>query len=438
MAFAKGGRTRLAFAALSLVAALGCATGALAAPLRAFDGPAQPLSRALLDFAVQANISIGLDAAAGCRQTSHALKGRYTVSGALNHLLADSGCGYRLVDGDAVTIVRAAPTATPSIRRRVITPPREDPTAVISTVPEVVVTATRRGALTMGLPDSIGVISGARLAETRETGIADLAGQTPGLTVTNLGPGSDKAIIRGLSDGGLTGHGQSTVGIYLDDTRLTYNAPDPDLRLTDVDRVEVLQGPQGALYGSGSIAGVVHVVTRQPDLDQFSGEVTVSGSGTEHGLPSNAIEGVVNVPVAPGQLGLRAVAWREHDGGYIDDVALGRDGTNSTDRTGFRLTSTLNVGGDWSIELGIVGQTLKSADSQYSSAHYGAYQRGVLAQEPHSNDFDEIHLTVQGEVGLGAVKNTLSLVGHTIDTRYSAGVALPVFAPAVTAGRRRL
>jgi outer membrane receptor protein involved in Fe transport len=262
----------------------------------------------------------------------------------------------------------------------------------------------------------------------RASSLGDLASQAPGLTVTNLGPGSDKVIIRGLSDGGLTGRAQSTVGIYLDGTRLTYSAPDPDLRLTDIDQVEVLQGPQGALYGAGSIAGVVHIATRQPDLDRLGGMVSVTAAGTEGGGASGVVEGMANVPIAPGRLALRVVAYGEHDGGYIDDVRLGRDNTNTTDRSGARLALKLNLNGDWSVDLGVVHQDLNAADSQYASARLGAYRRGVVVPEPHSNDFDEVHLTIAGDTQPGQFRNTLSLVRHDIDTRYDVSNALPLFA----------
>jgi hypothetical protein len=252
VAFTKGGRTRLAVAALGILATSLGVSSARAAPMRAFKTPAGPLTRVLLDFAVQADISIGADAAARCPRPSPGVAGRFTVAQALDRLLAGTGCGYRMVDATTVQIVRERPAEPPLGPARVApAPPRSpapaEPSLTRSVLPEVVVTATRRSALAIRLPDSIGVISGARMATDRDTSLGDLAGQAAGLTVTNLGPGVDKTIIRGLSDGGLTGHTQSTVGIYLDDTRLTCNAPDPDLRLADVDQVEVLQGPQGAV-----------------------------------------------------------------------------------------------------------------------------------------------------------------------------------------------
>ena len=105
--------------------------------------------------------------------------------------------------------------------------------------------------------------------------IDDVASQLASFSTTNLGPGRDKILLRGLSDGVFTGRTQSTVGIYLDDVPITYNAPDPDLHLGDLDKIEVAaaRGPQGTLYGGGSMSGIYRIVTRKPELDEFSGSV---------------------------------------------------------------------------------------------------------------------------------------------------------------------
>src|SRR5206468_9381651 len=120
----------------------------------------------------------------------------------------------------------------------------------------------------------------------------EVAAQAVGVAVTNLGSGRNKIFVRGLSDGSFTGKTQSTVGLYLDDVPITYNAPDPDLRLADVERVEVLRGPQGTLYGSGSMGGIVRIVTSKPDPARLAGEVSAEGLLSEHGDPSHAIEGM--------------------------------------------------------------------------------------------------------------------------------------------------
>lgn len=437
MAFAAGSRSKLAAAAIGLAVGGVFAPPVDAAPKRVFSVPAEPLTRALLDLAIQADISIGADQAARCAPASRGVSGRMTVAEALGRLLAGTGCDFRTVDATSFRVVRSSqpPTAPrPSVGRP--PPPAAhapaDAALVSPVVPELVVTATRRDSVTLRLPDAIRAISGARMAEERDESIADLAGWTAGLTVTNLGPGSDKIIIRGLSDSGLTGHAQSTVGIYLDDTRLTYNAPDPDLRLTDVEQVEVLQGPQGALYGAGSIAGLIHIVTRQPDLTRYGGELSASGAGTEGGGPSAAVEGVLNAPIVTDRVGLRLVGYRERDGGYIDDTALGRNDTNTTDRSGGRAALKVNLGGDWNLDVGAIGQTLSSADSQYAVARQGDYQRNIDAPEPHSNDFIEAHATLQGDLAAGQFKNTLSVIRHDIDTQYDASTDIAQFVDFVT------
>jgi iron complex outermembrane receptor protein len=142
------------------------------------------------------------------------------------------------------------------------------------------------------------VISAARLRDAAAIDTTSVSQQTAGFITTNLGAARNKIMLRGLSDGTFTGRTQQTVGTYLDNIQLTYNAPDPDLRLIDVDRVEILRGPQGALYGGGSLSGVYRIVSVKPVLDEWSGSLLAGAAATESGSPSSRVEGVVNVPVA--------------------------------------------------------------------------------------------------------------------------------------------
>ncbi|HEX7759579.1 MAG TPA: TonB-dependent receptor [Caulobacteraceae bacterium] len=410
------------------------ATSAHAAPRRTFAVRTEPLTTALFDFAVQANVSISLDAALGCRGVSNPLSGSYTVAEGLGRLLAGTGCGYRMVDVGAVRIVRLPPQPpSPSVRSSpaisvspsttLAAPPIDLP------ISEVVVTATRRNALADSLPVAMSTISSTDLAGTRAGSIGDLSAQATGLTVTNLGPGRDKFIIRGLSDGPLTGHTQAAVGLYVDDIRLAYNAPDPDLKLVDVDRVEILRGPQGSLYGAGSISGLLRVVTRQPDMEHFSALVTASGSGATGGAPSEDIEAVANFPLVEGRLAARAVIYREHQGGYLDDFLIGRRNTNFTDRTGGRLALRYRLSDDWTLSAGFIRQGLYSGDAQYATGGVNGLQRAVLLMEPNDNEFTQGYATVEGETPLGRFKNAFAVIRHEIDARYDATTVLPQFAP---------
>jgi outer membrane receptor protein involved in Fe transport len=417
------------------------ATQAHAAARHRLDVPAEPLSAALFDFAVQANVSVSVDAVGACRARSNPLAGDYTVQEGLTRLLAGTGCGFRMVDVSTVRVVRLPPPSP------VLSPPRpvlSAPSRILSpalsdfvgaSLGEVVVTATRRTALADSLPLAMSTVSASDLSDSRAGGIGDLTGQATGLTVTNLGPGRDKFIIRGQSDGPLTGHTQAAVGLYIDDIRIGYNNPDPDLKLVDVDRVEILRGPQGSLYGAGSISGLLRVVTRPPDLEHASGSVTVSGAGTTGGGPSADVEGVANLPLMDGRLGVRAVVYREHQGGYFDDFLLNKKNTNFTDRTGGRLAIRYRLSDDWTLNAGFIRQGLYSGDSQYAVGGANGLQRNVLLTEPSDNEFSEGYLTVEGDTALGRFKNAFSLIRHDLDTRYDATSAVfplrpgPVFGP---------
>lgn len=434
------GRKRLLLCACAALGAV--SSRAHAAARRHFDVPAGRLSDSLFEFAVQANVSISVDASAGCHGSSSRLLGDYSVKDGLTRLLAGAGCGFRMVDVSTIRVVRLAqapappPAAPPS--RRAPTPPSpsapQPAAGANAPISEVVVTATRRSALPDSLPLAMSTVSAADLKDSRASGIGDLTGQSTGLTVTNLGPGRDKFIVRGQSDGPLTGHTQAAVGLYVDDVRIGYNNPDPDLNLVDVDRVEILRGPQGSLYGAGSIAGLLRIVTRAPDLDHASTTVSVTGAGTQGGAGSEAVDAVANLPLQQGRLGVRAVFYRDHDGGYFDDILLHRKDTNYTDRTGGRLAIRYRLSDDWTLNAGLTRQALYSGDSQYAIGGATGLQRAVQLLEPSDNEFTEGYVTLEGDTGLGRFKNTFALIEHELDSRYDATTAASLFQPGPVLG----
>lgn len=268
----------------------------------AFSIPAKPLSEGLVDLAVRANLSIGADAAKACRPNGNAVAGRLTAEQALSRLLADTGCGYRMIDSRTVRIVRSRVRQRHAVAPvpRVVTDPVAPPTQTVS---EVVVTSAKRSIGLDRAPYAVSAVQGATLSESGAVNTADLAHRIAGLTVTNLGPGRNKLFVRGLSDGPLTGRTQATVGLYFDDSRTTYNAPDPDLRLVDIARVELLRGPQGSLYGAGSIGGVLQVITNAPRLADRSAWGSAAAEASLSGSPGGVIEGgcrwAIASPCAP-------------------------------------------------------------------------------------------------------------------------------------------
>lgn len=371
--------------------------------MREFNIVPQRPADALIDFALQAQISIDTEKANSCGAKSAALVGRMSIEDGLATVLAPTRCGFVKVGDSAYKIVE-----------------RQSAQEVRPTPSEIVVTATRQNLPLDRAPYAISTVSGSDLASADAGSIADLQSQIAGLTVTNMGAGRDKVFIRGLSDGAFSGRAQSTVGLYFDEAPITYNAPDPDLKLVDIDRVEVLRGPQGTLYGAGSIGGVVHVVTNKPDPSAFALALEGSSTVTTAGAPGTDFAGMLNVPIVPNKLAIRIVGYREADGGYIDDTHLGLSDINKTSRDGVRLSASWIVSDDWELTIGGISQSIDLTDTQYEQAALGALLRANSVREPHDNNFKQASAVLSGTTGEVHLALSAEYINHDFDSRYDA------------------
>src|SRR5579862_21665 len=190
---------------------------------------------------------------------------------------------------------------------------------------EVVVTATKRAEALQDVPFAVSAITGAGLEAMGAESFADYARTIPSLTFADLGNGRERPAIRGLA----STIGADTVGYYIGETPLTSVNGAVDVgqgalvnpSLIDIDRIEVLRGPQGTLYGSGSIGGTIKLIPNLPDLTRFGGSIagTTTLTQGEDG-PSVGGEGdvIVNVPVIAGTAGVRGALWVRDVGGFID------------------------------------------------------------------------------------------------------------------------
>lgn len=386
----------------------------------------KPARAALIDFALQAGLSLGGDLDA-CKGETGPLIGRMTVDAALARLLTGTHCAFSMPAPQTVVIRAAAPPPpAPSPQRPPAPPPLVAPPS-IAPLGEIVITAQRYPNLPGRTPYAITALSGADLARANRVSLQDMAGQIAGMTVTNLGPGRDKILLRGLSDGAFTGQTQSIVALYLDDVPVTYNAPDPDLRLADVERVEVMRGPQGTLYGGGSIGGVVRVATRKPDLEQVSGHAIGGLSSTQGGGLNTEVELGANIPIVSGRIAARAVAYRETQAGYIDNPLLGLKNVNSSTRDGARLALKFALTPGWNATAAVTHQSINNDDTQYGLRRLGSKQRDIAVREPHDNDFDQGSLTVTGEGGWGRLTGSVAHLSHLFDSQYDATAGVRAF-----------
>jgi iron complex outermembrane receptor protein len=193
---------------------------------------------------------------------------------------------------------------------------------------EIVVTGTRREENIQNIPYNIAAVDSKTIEQLQLTKIDDLAHWVPGMSVQDLGSyGSSNIVLRGLnttqpgaSAAGPNGLG-AAVAIYLGEVPLFF-----DFKLLDIDRVEVLLGPQGTLYGTGTLGGVIRYVPKEPNLSEVEGELHARLTAQDHATPQGGydVDAVISVPLIDGQLGFRAVVGYFHEPGFINNTLLVR------------------------------------------------------------------------------------------------------------------
>ena len=285
---------------------------------------------------------------------------------------------------------------------------------------DIVVTASKRDTTRDHFAGQFARVAGRDLEFGGAGGTERLADRLTSVASTYLGAGRNKLFIRGIADSSFTGPTQATVGQYFGDLRLSYNAPDPDLRLADLAAVEVLEGPQGTLYGAGSLGGLIRLVPNAPDPSRFSGSATIGGSATTHGAPGADTQLVANLPVVLDRLAIRVVANASSEGGYIDKPLLGRTDVNRTRIEGGRAAAHLDIAAGWSVDLIGIGQRIRGADSQYADRDGRPLSRSAPVTEGFSADFGQGQIVLSGAFGDVRFRSTSGITAHDLMERYDA------------------
>ncbi|MCJ2186873.1 TonB-dependent receptor domain-containing protein [Novosphingobium beihaiensis] len=374
------------------------------------DIRAGTLSGAIAELSREERVSIGAEGALPQVRTPR-VHGTMTIGEALQRLLAGTGYVARRVGGTAWRIEPAPAAAPPPVPAA---PPPEPPPVPI------LVTATKQPLDLLSLPAAVSV---AQLdeAERQDPGSdsTTVSSQLEGLALTSLGPGRNRMFLRGIADSAFSGESQSTVAVVLDEARLTYSAPDPDIRLVDIERVEVLKGPQGSLYGTGALGGIYRLVSHPADLDAASLTLSGGSSTAIHGDAGYSGSVVANLPVVRGTAGVRLVGYRSKEPGWIDTGP--RHDSNSTSVSGLRATAGLVPAAGWRLDLTGFGQWLEARDSSYVYAP-GSYSRPAQNAEPHDNDLR--HLAGRLTGGIGAIDLLLAsaMTWHNVDDRLDATI----------------
>jgi iron complex outermembrane recepter protein len=291
------------------------------------------------------------------------------------------------------------------------------PPADRSVLETVVVTSQKRLEDVRKVPLSVTAIGGEALKETQILDITDLSRNVPNVSFSSQGGAGLSTIeIRGVSSQA----GTATVGVYLDDISLTtrnlYSQGVAEPRFFDIERVEVLRGPQGTLYGAGSMGGTIRFISRAPNLRTQSLDVRAEVSSTDHGGVNSLVQAVLNMPLSTDTAGLRIGVQAGHDSGYIDLVdpktlAVTDKGINKVDWSVLKASLKVKLNNDWTITPGLFYQVNKSADIDAAYLTVGSYQQynagaplakfqtSKIVREPGKDTLSLPSLVVNGDLG---------------------------------------
>jgi len=357
------------FASAALVDAAAALAQAVEAAALTADIPTQPLAQALAAFANQTGLQLVYVSDVVRNRKSHAASAGLSAQDALARILKGTGLRFEFLTARTVRILAAAPA-----RVTATTGGAEEPY-------EIIVTANRREENLQDVPITIQAFTGEQLKELSATTFNDLLKHTANVSYSGNGPGTGNIFIRGLGAIGTGNQSQSTsapfpnVALYLDDQAMQFPARNNDVYVVDLERIEILEGPQGTLFGGGAQAGAIRYITNKPKLAATTGELNVGYGITEGGDPNTILSATLNLPLVTDKLAVRAVTFLERRGGYVANVpgtisfnlpspsdekirlispvannaSLVGPNTNPVTYQGFRLSGLYQFDEDWSL-----------------------------------------------------------------------------------------
>ncbi len=256
-------------------------------------------------------------------------------------------------------------------------------------IEEIIVTAMRREQQLQDVPIAISAFSESMIYDIGGTNFTDIAALVPGMEYQQNNEGSARITMRGVS----SLQGNATVSVYIDEIPITSPFDQPDLMTFDVNRIEVLRGPQGTLYGEASMGGVIRVITNQPDPNEFAAKVEMQGTGTDGGGGGIKAQAVINLPLVENRLGLRVYGNFQEQDGWIDGVNLGKN-INGVDKVGGRVAARYLGGEKFTATVNVLYQKSESESSSQSDEDYNTTARLL---SPSDDEYSLTNLTMDYE-----------------------------------------
>jgi iron complex outermembrane recepter protein len=286
-----------------------------------------------------------------------------------------------------------------------------------SVLQEIVVTARKREENLQDVPLSIDVFSKKDLQNLGITGFDDYAQKVPSISFISTGPGTQLFVMRGVSDGSNPNYANtSATGFFVDDMSMSVSGTQPDLHLYDIERIEVLNGPQGTTFGASSMSGAIRYITNKPDVNAFSAGLDFNGGHIQNAQNNWTYEGFFNLPIIDGVLGLRVSAFSDSHGGFInnqlttrtwintavsDNSAWARDNYNREHVEGGRVALKGVLNDQWSASLTYSFQRQSTQGAWDEDPNLPPLTVERFGPENHRFEAKTLDFHLDGDVGIG-------------------------------------
>ncbi|WP_262500991.1 TonB-dependent receptor [Pseudohalioglobus sediminis] len=299
---------------------------------------------------------------------------------------------------------------------------------------EVVVTATKRAASLQDVPISIQALGQDQLDDLNITNFQDYVMQLPSVSFTQRRPGQANLFMRGISDGGNSNQSLQgpSVAVYLNEQPVTAIGFNLDVHVYDVERIEVLMGPQGTLYGAASQAGNLRIITNKPSTDGFEAGFDLSAETISDGDNGYMAEGFVNMPLGD-SAALRLTAWWDDDGGYIDAVpdtityplsgitrnndGYVKDDFNTSEKRGLRAALMVDLNDSWTATASAMYQELESEGVwDHDPTEFDDFEVDRFFEDSQEDEWAQFALTVEGDLGFADLTYAGSYLDRDFDT----------------------
>ncbi len=286
--------------------------------------------------------------------------------------------------------------------------------AAASNGDELVVTATKRSETVSQIAAPISAVGGEQLQRMNANSLSDYINRLPGVVFNDYQPGVSEVVIRSIAATTYHEQGQTTVGYYLNEVDIVepgFPVAIPDVDTFDLDRVEVLRGPQGTLFGSSTLGGLVNYVVKTADPSRFetAGEGLIGGTVNSHGQPNYAGKLMLNIPIIKDKLAIRIMGLQRFDAGFLDNIGLtpAKLGTNDFRTRGLRGSVVFTPFDGTKVTYLGAYQDTKLDDQTYITT-FGTYDRSTGREEPQNTSFFLNSLRLDQDVGQSA---TLTVLG---------------------------